>query len=286
MARPYSAVVVAASLGSAAAFTPSAQQPPAQGFRGSVGSVAAAPLPVGDANTSTWAGTAALPCGALAAVAALSVIKAQHSKHRSLVKPRTALAAQLPAAGERPKAAGMKPKEASPPPPPYNPATDEVGAVPFFFDPLGFSPVGERRKFWNLRDSEIKHGRVAMLAAIGLVFQHFVHVPVPTWKTYVKVAQYGMGAITVWYGPGGFFGYLVPFVFVTGFLEIFWFPNNQGRNPGNFGNPLGRMIGVDLYDDFAKLAELVNGRFAMISVTGILLAELATGKDAVEQLGL
>ena len=32
--------------------------------------------------------------------------------------------------------------------------------------------------------------------------------------------------------------------------------------------------------------ELNNGRFAMVAITGIVVAELVTGKDAVQQLGL
>ena len=37
-----------------------------------------------------------------------------------------------------------------------------------YFDPLGFAPKNKRQNFKNLRAMEIKHGRVAMLASVGL----------------------------------------------------------------------------------------------------------------------
>merc|ERR1711959_452070 len=60
----------------------------------------------------------------------------------------------------------------------FDPAS-QVGAIaPLgFFDPLGFSKVGDEAGFRKLREAEIKHGRVAMMASIGLVGQHFVKFP-------------------------------------------------------------------------------------------------------------
>ena len=43
------------------------------------------------------------------------------------------------------------------------------------FDPLGFSTLGDV-KF--LREAEVKHGRVAMLAAAGAIAQDLYHFPV------------------------------------------------------------------------------------------------------------
>merc|ERR1719222_1425038 len=63
-------------------------------------------------------------------------------------------------------------------PPPFNPAkqlgvTDPLG----FFDPLGFSKVGDEDGFRRLRVAELKHGRVAMMASVGAVMQHYVQFP-------------------------------------------------------------------------------------------------------------
>merc|ERR1712146_253855 len=46
-----------------------------------------------------------------------------------------------------------------------------------FFDPAGFSKVGDEEGFRNLRPAELKHGRVAMMAALGFVAQQYVKLP-------------------------------------------------------------------------------------------------------------
>lgn len=42
------------------------------------------------------------------------------------------------------------------------------------FDPLGFTGKYDIR--W-LREAELKHGRVAMLASLGCLVQEFIHLP-------------------------------------------------------------------------------------------------------------
>ena len=57
-------------------------------------------------------------------------------------------------------------------PAPFQPSKQFGATEPLgFFDPLGFTAVGDERGFRKLRVSEIKHGRVAMMASIGLVGQ-------------------------------------------------------------------------------------------------------------------
>merc|ERR1711869_195105 len=64
-------------------------------------------------------------------------------------------------------------KDAPPPPPPPFDPSKQVGAMaPMgFFDPLGFSKVGDKEGWRKLRAAELKHGRVAMMAAVGAVIQ-------------------------------------------------------------------------------------------------------------------
>merc|ERR1712146_397767 len=64
-------------------------------------------------------------------------------------------------------------------------------------------------------------------------------------------------------------------------VELAWRENPE-KEPGNFGDP----FGVKMYNEEMRTKELSNGRMAMISVLGIFAAELATGKDAIEQFGL
>jgi len=141
-----------------------------------------------------------------------------------------------------------------------------------FFDPLGFSKKGDKAGFTNLRAAEIKHGRVAMMAALGAVVQHYVQFPgfkgVPT----------GLAAANV--APGSY-GFIALFA-VAGALELSVWTEKPNKDPGNFGDPLG----FDQYTNDVRNRELNNGRFAMFAALGIIAAELLTGKDAVEQLGL
>jgi len=167
-----------------------------------------------------------------------------------------------------------------PPPPPFNPA-EQIGVTqPLgYFDPLGFCKVGDEAGFHKLRCAELKHGRVAMLAAVGTVFQHFVKLPGCD-KTPAGLAALGDGA--------GVFGFvcLLP---VIGFLETVYWKDDLSKEPGNFGDPAGwattGLGKLGSYSEDMRNKELNNGRAAMFSILGIMVAELATGKDGVQQLG-
>eukprot|EP00931_Biecheleriopsis_adriatica_P073678 TRINITY_DN4791_c0_g1_i2.p1 TRINITY_DN4791_c0_g1~~TRINITY_DN4791_c0_g1_i2.p1 ORF type:complete len:397 (-),score=109.31 TRINITY_DN4791_c0_g1_i2:59-1078(-) len=57
---------------------------------------------------------------------------------------------------------------------------------------------------------------------------------------------------------------------------------DNAEEPGNFGDPLG----FGMYTTDMRNKELSNGRMAMLAVLGIVAAELSTGQDAMQQLGL
>merc|ERR1719331_3179777 len=80
-------------------------------------------------------------------------------------------------------------------PPPFQPA-EQVGAMaPLgYFDPLGFTKTGDEEGFRKFREAELKHGRVAMMASIGLVGQHFARFP------FFEKAPAGFAAL--WSGEG------------------------------------------------------------------------------------
>merc|ERR1719456_1999058 len=162
--------------------------------------------------------------------------------------------------------------EEPPPPPPFAPS-EQIGAgAPLgFFDPLGFTQVGDEKGFRKLRASEIKHGRVAMMASIGLLGQHFIKFPG------FEKAPAGFKVLGTGEGVLG----MVPIFVISGVLELAW-RQNEDREPGNFGDP----FGVQMYTEEMRNKEINNGRFAMICVLGIFAAEVATGKDAIQQFGL
>jgi len=183
--------------------------------------------------------------------------------------------ARRAAAGSRKKAGASKHQLRAEPvkaPPPFDPAA-QVGAMPplGFFDPAGFCKKGDEKTFRNLRTAEIKHGRVAMMAALGGVVQHFVKFP-----GFTEVPS-GLGAVNIVPGSYGF----IALFGIAGVLELAIWTESDDKAPGNFGDPLG----LDQYNEDTRNRELNNGRFAMFAAIGIIAAELLTGKDAVEQLG-
>lgn len=140
-----------------------------------------------------------------------------------------------------------------------------------YFDPVGFCK-GDETGFRSFRAAEIKHGRVAMMAALGAVVQHFV-----TFPGFESLPR-GLAAVS---SPPGNYGFIAMLALV-GILELFVWAEDPSAAPGNFGDPLG----LNQYSDDMRNRELNNGRFAMFAAVGIITAELLTGKDGIEQLGL
>jgi len=174
--------------------------------------------------------------------------------------------------------------QASLPPPPrrdFDPSYEMGVTAPLgYFDPLGFCKVGDYAGFHKLRCAEIKHGRVAMLAAVGTVFTHYIKFP-----GFEKTPA-GWGALTQ---PASFIGFLLVLA-LAGFLEKNYWKDDINKEPGNFGDPANwaSFLDASVRDPRYGMRnkEINNGRMAMISMTGILVAELATGKDGMQQFGL
>lgn len=154
---------------------------------------------------------------------------------------------------------------------PFDPSKQVGATLPLmYWDPAGFCKTGDRETFYNYRCAELKHGRVAMIASLGFVLQHNIKFPgfgdVPA----------GLGAVITMPGTIG----LLVLVGVSGFLETQVWAQDPKVEPGNFGDPLA----VGQYYDEWRNRELNNGRMAMIAAMAIMIAELVTGKDGVEQI--
>jgi len=143
-----------------------------------------------------------------------------------------------------------------------------------FFDPLGFAPPNDRLKFRKLRTSELKHGRIAMLASVGLVGQHYIRFP----GGYFEDVPNGVGAVLTSQGGVGLF----VLTWVSLVFEFVIWAQDPKKEIGDFGDP----FNVGLADDEMRNRELNNGRAAMFATVGIIVAELVSGKDGMEQLGL
>ncbi|KAJ1429271.1 chlorophyll a/b-binding protein domain-containing protein [Ochromonadaceae sp. CCMP2298] len=148
------------------------------------------------------------------------------------------------------------------------------------FDPFGFSEAFDVK--W-MREAELKHGRVSMLAVVGwLVQAQGVHLPSDTGL--YDVANPIDAVFHVGAGP------LLQIVLGVGALE--WL-NHDGkmtmtdmhegssRVPGEFANPIygakqlkgkSESVVADI-----KLKELKNGRLAMMAIGGLVHQTIVTG---------
>mmetsp|Transcript_113976 Transcript_113976/g.309648 ORF Transcript_113976/g.309648 Transcript_113976/m.309648 type:complete len:122 (-) Transcript_113976:280-645(-) len=121
-----------------------------------------------------------------------------------------------------------------------------------------------------------------MMAAFGTAFQHFVKLPG------FEQTPAGLGALT---DPTGVLGFTCLILPIAAFTEsVYWKDDDLSKEPGNFGDP-GDWAGLfgafgGGYSDEIRNKEINNGRMAMFSVVGIIVAEIATGKDGIQQFGL
>jgi len=216
-----------------------------------------------DSGTSIW-------LGATTAIAGSSVVGAALRRRGNRIS-QCAAAAKRTKSAEMPDEETPAKKKEPPPPPPFDPAKQPGVTLPLlFWDPLGFSKVGDKDGFRKYRTAEIKHGRVAMLAALGAVAQHWLRFP-----GFDQVPS-GITAVTTVPGAAGF----VALVLGSGAVETQLWVDNPNKEPGDFGDP----AGIGQYYGEWRDRELNNGRFAMIAIMGIIVAELVSGKDGFDQI--
>jgi len=134
------------------------------------------------------------------------------------------------------------------------------------FDPLGFSDTFDMK--W-LREAELKHGRVCMLATVGFATQQYATFPgmTPTENALNAVYTETSG--------------LIPLIFLAGYIEsstyngkitmLDMFEGDEDKVPGdfNFGSSfLKGKTDKEVYD--MKMKELNNGRLAMLGFSGMV----------------
>jgi len=123
-----------------------------------------------------------------------------------------------------------------------------------------------------MRGFELKHGRVAMMAIVGFLGQHFWRFPgcfdVPD----------GVGALKTMPASANF----ACLFLIVGFFELRVLPERE-IEPGNFGDPFKIAQNSGGYDERWRNLELSNSRLAMFGVIGTIAANAYTGLDAFEQ---
>jgi len=143
------------------------------------------------------------------------------------------------------------------------------------FDPLACSDLVDIK--W-LQEAEIKHGRVCMLAFLGMLVQEFAHLPSPEFanplatEAVFQVPAGGLWQIFLFCG-------IAEFILHKGkisYVDMF----DGDAVPGQLGfNPMGLKI-----SDNVRLQEIKNGRLAMVGVGGVIHSMLIYKTPIVAQL--
>jgi len=156
-----------------------------------------------------------------------------------------------------------------------------VQAPTGFWDPVGFTKDGDVEKFKRRRVTEIKHGRVAMLATMGYITPEitgkFPGYLSPAAGLKFEDIPNGLAAISKVPGAGW-----VQIVLYALFCEstggFGYNSDGQRSDPGNCGwrPPLLATDDADLRRKRLN-AELANGRLAMMAIIGMFFQDGLTG---------
>merc|ERR1711976_456178 len=164
------------------------------------------------------------------------------------------------------RAASLKPEEMA-----------GVTAPLGFFDPVGLSKKGDIAVY---RNAELKHGRVCMLATLGMVVSEKFHPFFDNWGdapfSSAAASHFSATAATVFWPA--YWVMTAGHEFATelsgGFNE-----DPKARAPGDYGfDPLNLKPKDPAALKELQNKELNNGRLAMLAAAGILAQEMVTGK--------
>merc|ERR1719499_1544470 len=155
---------------------------------------------------------------------------------------------------------------------------NELGVQsPFgFWDPLGLASDGNVERFKRRRETEIKHGRVCMLATMGYMTPEitgkFSGYLSPSQGLKFEDIPNGLGAISKVPAAGW-----LQIVAYFGFCEFSGgFEDYKTGTPGDYGWKV--LTSDDEAEKTKKLAaEIANGRLAMVAIIGMFFQDGLTG---------
>jgi uncharacterized surface protein with fasciclin (FAS1) repeats len=175
--------------------------------------------------------------------------------------------------------------------PPFDPKKEAGVSGPFgFFDPAGLSPTNAD-SFKLYRESELKHGRVAMLAFLGIVAGELFPIFFGSEITGPAIYQYQQAEaiFPAWsWNVLGFATAIEGFNIVKGWQPV---EETLADPSGLAGLKAGYVNGDLKFDPLGlkpknavalktiETKELNNGRLAMLAVAGIVAQELVTGAN-------
>jgi hypothetical protein len=144
-----------------------------------------------------------------------------------------------------------------------------------FYDPAGMLNNASEARFNRLREVELKHGRISMLAVVGyLVTEAGIRLPGDLTLSGVKFADIPAGFAALSAIPKEGVGQIIGFIF---FLEMIMRDiTGTGEHIGDFRN--GAIdFGWDSFDEATKLKkraiELNQGRAAQMGILGLMVHE-------------
>jgi len=174
--------------------------------------------------------------------------------------------------------------------PVFDPKLEAGVSAPFgYFDPLGLAPDNEA-DFKKYRESELKHGRVAMFAFLGIIigetgFPHFFDISgpaiyqyqqaeeiLPAWSANViglTLAIEGYNIVNGWQSPSES---------MSGDNLLAGLKSKYVNGDLKF-DPLGFKPKDQKSLKSIQTKEINNGRLAMLAVAGIVAQELVTGNS-------
>jgi hypothetical protein len=155
------------------------------------------------------------------------------------------------------------------------------------FDPLGLSNIDDLGidLYW-LREAEIKHGRVAMMAVLGFV-QVELFGPAPGCEAATAKCQTD-AFWQIWNSHPQYIAAGLILIMIT--EAISGIATTSGREsgeraPGDFGfDPLGYMKGDAAKVERLKAQEVANGRLAMWAAAGLIVQGCSNHMGGVEAL--
>lgn len=152
---------------------------------------------------------------------------------------------------------------------------DALGAQPplGFFDPLGLLKDADEERFQRLRDVEVKHGRISMLAVLGhIVTTSGIHLP--------GEIAYGVPFSSIDNGLAGLFGpHAVP---QQGLVQLIIFIGAIDLGFSNYAKPEVEAACVKKMNDLGwseakqnskRSIELNNGRAAQMGILALMVHE-------------
>jgi len=151
-----------------------------------------------------------------------------------------------------------------------------------FFDPFGLTKDGDIEAFKRRRETELKNGRVAMIACMGYIAPEagpkFPGYLAPSMDLKFSDVPNGLAALSK--VPAVGWMQIIAFI---GLIEKGFYVYDPTRAPGDYANGgvLGVPNGSRMVDGDARTrklnSELANGRLAMMAIIGMLFQDGLTG---------